>query len=228
MACQTNPAVRPRAANTAVDAPIERCADSSSSVLSRLPAAAVVMTAAHVTPEPSKRPASRPKKAPNMRLPTRWRIPECMVNAVTDRHHSPARTMAPSMRARRNPDWQGKVAVVTGASSGIGEAIAKKFSREGLRVVLVARSRERLERVAKQLRALGGEALVVVADLTQEEERLRVFEEVRAACTPVIWSRGVELQRAGAVQFDRSDDEEVVFRIAARGGMISRAVQLFH
>jgi UDP-glucose 4-epimerase len=88
---------------------------------------------------------------------------------------------SPYLRARRNPDWQGKVAVVTGASSGIGEAIAKKFSREGLRVVLVARSRERLEHVAKQLRALGGEALVIVADLTQEEERLRVFEEVRAA-----------------------------------------------
>ncbi|MBN1977693.1 MAG: SDR family NAD(P)-dependent oxidoreductase [Anaerolineae bacterium] len=88
---------------------------------------------------------------------------------------------SPYLRARRNPDWQGKVAVVTGASSGIGEAIARKFSREGLRVVLVARSRERLEHVAKQLRALGGEALVIVADLTQEEERLQVFEEVRTA-----------------------------------------------
>jgi len=75
---------------------------------------------------------------------------------------------SPYLRARRNPDWQGRVAVVTGASSGIGAAIAKKLSREGLRVVLVARSRERLEHVAKQLRALGGEALVVTADLTQE------------------------------------------------------------
>jgi len=88
---------------------------------------------------------------------------------------------SPYLRARRNPDWQGRVAVVTGASSGIGAAIAKKLSREGLRVVLVARSRERLEHVAKQLRALGGEALVVTADLTQEEERLQVFEQVRAA-----------------------------------------------
>jgi UDP-glucose 4-epimerase len=88
---------------------------------------------------------------------------------------------SPYLRAHGNPDWQGKVAVVTRASSGVGAAIAKKLSREGLRVVLVARSRERLERVAKKLRALGGEALVITADLTQEEERLRMFEQVRAA-----------------------------------------------
>jgi UDP-glucose 4-epimerase len=92
---------------------------------------------------------------------------------------------SPYLRARRNPEWRGKVAVVTGASSGIGEAIAKKLAREGLRVILVARSRERLEHVAKQVRALGGKALVVVADLTQEEERLRVYEQVRAAYGPV-------------------------------------------
>jgi UDP-glucose 4-epimerase len=88
---------------------------------------------------------------------------------------------SPHLKARSNPAWQGKVAVVTGASSGIGEAIAKKLSREGLKVVLVARSRERLEHVAKQLHALGREAMVVTADLTQEEERVRVFEEVHAA-----------------------------------------------
>jgi short-subunit dehydrogenase len=88
---------------------------------------------------------------------------------------------SPYLRPRKCLDWQGKVAVVTGASSGIGEAIAKKLSREGLRVVLVARNRERLEHVAKQLRALGGEAMVVAADLTEEEERLRMFELVRAA-----------------------------------------------
>jgi len=92
---------------------------------------------------------------------------------------------SPYLRARKSPDWQGKVAVITGASSGIGEAIAKKLSREGLRVVLVARNRERLGHVAKQLRALGGEAMVVAADLTEEEERLRVFEQVRAAYGPV-------------------------------------------
>jgi UDP-glucose 4-epimerase len=87
---------------------------------------------------------------------------------------------SPYLRARKSPAWQGKVAVVTGASSGIGEAIAKKLSHEGLKVVLVARNRERLEHVAKQLHALGNEATVITADLTQEEERIRVFEEVHA------------------------------------------------
>jgi short-subunit dehydrogenase len=76
-------------------------------------------------------------------------------------------------------DWQGKVAVVTGASSGIGAAMAKRLAREGLKVVLVARRRDRLEDLAGQIRQSGGEASVIAADLAEEEERLRVFDQVQ-------------------------------------------------
>jgi len=55
----------------------------------------------------------------------------------------------------------------------------------------------------------------------------RLFEEVRRACTPAIWSRGVELVRADAVLGESADDEEVVFRVSTRGGMISPKVTLF-
>jgi UDP-glucose 4-epimerase len=78
-------------------------------------------------------------------------------------------------------EWKGKVAVVTGASGGIGTAIASKLAREGLKVVLVARRRDRLESLASQIRESGGEVLVVAADLTDERERLRVVDEVHAA-----------------------------------------------
>jgi UDP-glucose 4-epimerase len=78
-------------------------------------------------------------------------------------------------------DWQGKVAVVTGASGGIGAEIAIKLAREGLKVVLVARREDRLEQLAAQIRESGGQALVIAADLTDEGERLRVVQEVRSA-----------------------------------------------
>jgi len=77
--------------------------------------------------------------------------------------------------------WKGKVAVVTGASSGIGAVTAKRLAREGLKVVLVARREGRLQSLAAQIREHDGEVLVVVADLAQESERLRIAQEVRAA-----------------------------------------------
>ncbi len=54
-----------------------------------------------------------------------------------------------------------------------------------------------------------------------------LFFAVRSACSTAQWSRGVELSRAGAVFLDREGEEEVIFRIAARGGMIGRAVTLY-
>ena len=54
-----------------------------------------------------------------------------------------------------------------------------------------------------------------------------IFEAVRKACSPGVWSRGVELSRGNAVHCDRIDGDEAVFRIAMRGGMMSKVVTLF-
>jgi NADP-dependent 3-hydroxy acid dehydrogenase YdfG len=63
----------------------------------------------------------------------------------------------------------GTVALVTGASSGIGEATARALAAAGAAVSLVARRRERLEQLASEIGAQGGRALVVEADITVEE-----------------------------------------------------------
>lgn len=63
-----------------------------------------------------------------------------------------------------------KVAVVTGASSGIGAATAKQFAAAGFRVVLGARREDRLEAVAEEIRAAGGEATVYKVDVTSDDD----------------------------------------------------------
>ena len=75
----------------------------------------------------------------------------------------------------------GKVALVTGASSGIGEATALALAREGAKVVIAARRADRLEALAKRITDEGGEARVVVADVAREEEARSMVVSANAA-----------------------------------------------
>lgn len=63
----------------------------------------------------------------------------------------------------------GKIALITGASRGIGAAVAQRFAREGAHVILVARSKEDLEKVDDAIRAEGGTATLVPLDLGKPE-----------------------------------------------------------
>lgn len=82
--------------------------------------------------------------------------------------------------AHQHVEWQGKVAVITGASSGIGAAIARRLASEGMLVVLIARRRDRLDDLAAQIRAAGGEAIAIAVDLTDTEACDEVFRQVDA------------------------------------------------
>jgi len=71
--------------------------------------------------------------------------------------------------------------LLTGASMGIGEAAAQALAGPGARLALVARSKARLDEVAAEVRARGGEAHVIVADLSRPEDAARVVPEAVAA-----------------------------------------------
>jgi NAD(P)-dependent dehydrogenase (short-subunit alcohol dehydrogenase family) len=76
---------------------------------------------------------------------------------------------------------QDKVAIVTGASNGIGRGIAELFAAEGAKTVLVARRTELLNEVAASIELRGGEALPAPTDLTQEEAVTTLFATVKKA-----------------------------------------------
>ena len=70
-----------------------------------------------------------------------------------------------------------KVAIITGASKGLGAEIAKMFAKEGATIVGVARSIDRLEKLKKQIEADGGKALVLKVDVRNREDIKKMAEE---------------------------------------------------
>ncbi len=69
-----------------------------------------------------------------------------------------------------------RVVIITGASSGIGEAMAREYASAGARVVMGARSKERLDAIAAEIRATGGEAVTYGVDVTRPEECKKLID----------------------------------------------------
>jgi 3-oxoacyl-[acyl-carrier protein] reductase len=120
---------------------------------------------------------------------------------------------------------EGKVALVTGAAGGMGRACAATYAREGASLVLVDLQREGLEKVVDEIHALGGEALPLVVDVTDEravegavEEAIRAYGRVDILANiagyqgpgspvwevePRAWMRTVEVNLWGMFLFCR-------------------------
>ncbi|CAB1060460.1 Oxidoreductase, short-chain dehydrogenase/reductase family [Olavius sp. associated proteobacterium Delta 1] len=74
---------------------------------------------------------------------------------------------------------QDRVAVITGASTGIGKSIAVAYAAEGAKTVLASRNSEKLEVVAQEIERAGGTALVIPVDVTAEDAVVGLFQQAR-------------------------------------------------
>ena len=77
------------------------------------------------------------------------------------------------------------VALVAGVGDGLGGAVARRFAREGHPTVLVARSAERLARIAGEIAAEGGRGIAYVADLREKAAVTKLFDDVEAEIGPI-------------------------------------------
>jgi short-subunit dehydrogenase len=124
---------------------------------------------------------------------------------------------------------RGAVAVVTGASSGIGAATALACGRAGMRIALAARRADRLQTVAAQVRAAGGEARVVPTDVTDEGAVVELIDGTAAA-----WGRlDVLVNNAGvglmaAVDQTTTHDFERLMRVNFFGALYGVQAALPH
>jgi short-subunit dehydrogenase len=104
-----------------------------------------------------------------------------------------------------------KVIVVTGASSGIGREVAKKIGEAGGTVVLVARTREKLEELRDEVTESGGTAHVHPADLSDMEDIDRVADEIlsrHGAVDILVNNAGRSIRRSVEASYDRFHDYE--------------------
>jgi NAD(P)-dependent dehydrogenase (short-subunit alcohol dehydrogenase family) len=121
------------------------------------------------------------------------------------------------------PRLQGKIAIVTGAGSGIGRACALALIREGARVVLVGRRKDRIEEAAREA---GGEALAVVADVSKPADIEQVIERTVNSFGGVhVLLNNAGILHAGNVEQITEQQWDETFHTNVRGlWLLSRAV----
>ncbi|MBS0206202.1 MAG: SDR family oxidoreductase [Planctomycetes bacterium] len=96
-------------------------------------------------------------------------------------------------------DLKGRLAIITGASAGLGVRVARVLGREGMNLVLAARSADALEAVAAEVRALGVKAIAVPTDVSDESQLQRLVERSVAefgAIDVLVNNAGIEAFRA--------------------------------
>lgn len=119
---------------------------------------------------------------------------------------------------------ENRVAVVTGASSGIGEAAAKELARRGAAVALAARDAERLEGLSREIRSSGGVALPVPTDVTDEASVRGLMERAVSELGGVdVLVNNAGLGLSGRVAELRADDLRYVYEVNVLGPL--RCVQ---
>lgn len=123
-------------------------------------------------------------------------------------------------------DFHGRWALVTGASSGIGAALAHELSARGAKLILTARRRERLESLAAELTRKGTETRIVVADLNDPAAPARIYDETEGAGVSVdILVNNAGLGQYGA--FYSSPVEQEMSQVRVNCEAVARLSRLF-
>lgn len=105
---------------------------------------------------------------------------------------------------------EGKVAVITGGNSGVGAATAKMFAAEGAKVVITARREAALEKVAKEIKAAGGEVYAVATDISKPEDPERLMDLVMQKYGKIdILVNNAGVLEEGLKPIDRFSDEDL-------------------
>jgi uncharacterized protein len=99
-------------------------------------------------------------------------------------------------------DLKNKLMLITGASSGIGAATARLAAKEGARVILVARSKDKLEQVAEEIRRMGGTAYMQTMDATDPQ----AVEALEKSVTAEIGTPDILFNNAGGGRWLRTED----------------------
>src|SRR5262245_19833109 len=102
-----------------------------------------------------------------------------------------------SSQVRDIPSMASKLVLITGASSGIGAALAKLYGRAGAHLLLLARNAERLDAVAEAIREAGGSATTYPVDLAEA----KAIEETSAKIAREVGTPDVLINNAGAGRF---------------------------
>lgn len=123
-------------------------------------------------------------------------------------------------------DFRGKWALVTGASAGIGAALARELASHGAKLILTARRADRLETLAAELASRGTEARIVVADLNDPEAPQHVYDATEGAGIPVdILINNAGLGQYGA--FHTSQVEQELSQVRVNCEAVVRISRLF-
>ena len=77
--------------------------------------------------------------------------------------------------------YQGKKVLITGASAGIGYALAEELAQLGAEVIITARRRDRLDELASKIESLGVKAHVFVEDLSLPESGTKLYDQIKSA-----------------------------------------------
>ena len=112
------------------------------------------------------------------------------------------------------------LALVAGVGDGLGKAVARRFARAGHRVVLVARKEEKLQRIAGEIAAEGGDAVAKPADLRFEDQIRTLFDDAAALgrLDVVVFNAGAQ-HRQPFLEIE-PDMFEKVWRLGCRAGFV--------